>query len=409
MIDAIVLRLETLQAAARALIGKSPRSGELLIQAARLARHHDLAPGTWIRGLMPAQSERGGRPIAPVRYVQVLELGGRSFAQLPATAGVVDADITVEQDLRRQGLLRRYLQASAANFFSSPQAAMLPLGEYQRRIQNALDAANRDRCADTLEQLRDGLNAYLRDGGRAPTFFEDLKAFTERERHEYKLDAHMPAAGRIIGDLTAALRAHANTGAVAATNATEALDYMVAAFVDESAGFDGVGARVASAAAQRGHAQMVDDLLTGYRNETSRARAAIIAAETHAEMGQGLFEAMPNVLAADLLAKMTREMRSDRKSSAIANQTDEELVRFGVALVTKLRMRAFSKDSRDQTLLASARVKGQKSLDLLIEHWRSSFTFSDPMLRKIRAEPRSVIVRGEIIVPPPYGGDQTVG
>lgn len=149
MIGELTFLVERLETVARALIGSWPGGAETQLRASCFHSRHELAPGTWIRVLMPTLTEIGVRPNRAERYEQILELGGRSFAELPPNASV-----TVVANLRGQGLLRRYLVTRTARLFESPAIAALPLGEYRKQFENAIAASDDHCCATTLEQAR---------------------------------------------------------------------------------------------------------------------------------------------------------------------------------------------------------------------------------------------------------------
>lgn len=182
-----------------------------------------------------------------------------------------------------------------------------------------------------------------------------------------------------------ALRDDMQAGSVPPEEALAACHTMSDVFLNEREPHDGLGARVASVAAQRGFDGIIGRLVNVYRDEGDKARKEALAAPAHAPMMKVIYDAIPGLLAADFLAKMMKELRPEKKYDAISRATDEELVRFSTALGVRCWTMIRPEDARHRRLLKNARAKGHEAVDALIEHWRSGLVFPDTILDRMKA------------------------
>jgi hypothetical protein len=379
MIGQLTFLLERQETVARTLIGSWPGIAEMQLRASCFHSRHELAPGTWVRTLMPTLTEVGVRSSVAERFEEILEFGGRSFDHLP-----LGMNATVEKDLRGNGLLRRYLETRTSRLFASPAVAALPLGEFRKRFENAVSASDDNCCAKTLSQVRAEMRRFVAGGGDPMLFLAQLGKRAHQRREDFRLDAHLPASFRIISDIIIAIRD--DMRAIPSADAQEACRALVNAFLDEREPLlDGLGARVASVAALYGFHEAVDRLMNTYRDESYHARTAALAAPSHELMMKIIYDAIPIVLAADMLAKMMKQLRGEKKYDSASRSTDEEFVRFSTALSIRCWTMIRPGDLRHQHLLQRARAKGKESVDALIEHWRGGLVFPDAILDRMRA------------------------
>ncbi len=382
MINKLIFQLERLESVARALIGYTPTAAEVQLRASCFMRLHEFDPGMWVRQLMPTPVEVGHRPLPGERYQEFLELGARSFDELPS-----GTTLSGEMDLRGHGLLRHYLKSRTARLFAPLHDIPAPLQSLKRSLDNAVVASEDDCCASTLTKIRGQGFLYLMRGGDQALFLAQLGERAKQRRDNFLLDAHLPASLRIASDLAVALRKKMQDGAFSEAECNSILRSVLDAFFDEQNRVDGLGGRLASVFATRGLEDDIEQLLSDYRDEVHRARKHALSALEHASMMKAIFDALPVVLAADDLAKMMLELRGGVRFERIARMTDEELVRFSNALVIRSWAMIWPADLRHKVLLERARAKGRDAVDALIEHWRGGLVFPDAILEKMRMPP----------------------
>jgi hypothetical protein len=378
-LDEITFHIERLDMVAMTLIGSWPTAAEMQIRSSCLERREERTVGSWIRVIMPQEAEVGLQPIKTERFEQKMELGGRSFGQLPQ-----EAVVTIESDLRGSGLLRRYLETRTARLFASPTIAGLPLDHYRTLFLNAIQASDIHCCSTTLAQVRNELRTFVAQGEDPTLFLSQIGERASARRQSYRLDAHLPASFRITSDVVIAVREELQAGTIPQDDAIDIANTVVKAFLDEDESLEGLGGRIASIVAQHGFEKTIVRVLNVYRDETSRARREALASPTHAPMLKTIFNAIPAALAADLVAKMMYQWKPGTKYEAIARTTDEELVRYSTALGIRCWTMLWPSDLRHQKLLRAARATGPQAVDALIQHWRGSLTFPDAILARMK-------------------------